>query len=150
MAGRFPSEWIDEVRDKSDIVSVVSEYVTLQKKGAKHWGLCPFHGEKTPSFSVDQEKQMFYCFGCHAGGNVITFVMNIEHMEFPEAVRHLAERAHMPIPELQRGEDTGPKRIATGSMPRWSRPQNSITKPCIRPTARRRWNTSTTAASATT
>ena len=110
MAGRFPSEWIDEVRDKSDIVSVVSEYVTLQKKGAKHWGLCPFHGEKTPSFSVDQEKQMFYCFGCHAGGNVITFVMNIEHMEFPEAVRHLAERAHMPIPELQRGEDTGPKK----------------------------------------
>ena len=100
MAGRFPSEWIDEVRDKSDIISVVSEYVTLQKKGAKHWGLCPFHGEKTPSFSVDQEKQMFYCFGCHAGGNVITFVMNIEHMEFPEAVRHLAERAHMPIPEL--------------------------------------------------
>ena len=65
MAGRFPSEWIDEVRDRSDIVSIVSEYVTLQRKGSKHWGLCPFHGEKTPSFSVDQEKQMYYCFGCH-------------------------------------------------------------------------------------
>lgn len=109
MAGRFPNEWIDEVRDRSDIISVVSEYVTLQKKGSKHWGLCPFHGEKTPSFSVDQEKQMYYCFGCHAGGNVITFVMAMERMEFPEAVKHLAERAHMPIPETTR-EDTGPKK----------------------------------------
>lgn len=109
MAGRFPSEWIDEVRDRSDIVSIVSEYVPLQKKGSKHWGLCPFHGEKTPSFSVDQEKQMYYCFGCHAGGNVITFVMNMERMEFPEAVRHLAERAHMPIPETTQ-EDSGPRK----------------------------------------
>ena len=109
MAGRFPSEWIDEVRDRSDIVSIVSEYVTLQRKGSKHWGLCPFHGEKTPSFSVDQEKQMYYCFGCHAGGNVITFVMAMERMEFPEAVRHLAERAHMPIPETTQ-EESGPKK----------------------------------------
>ncbi len=109
MAGRFPSEWIDEVRDRSEIVSVVSEYVPLTRKGSKHWGLCPFHGEKTPSFSVDQEKQMYYCFGCHAGGNVITFVMSMERMEFPEAVRHLAERAHMPIPET-RGEDAAPKK----------------------------------------
>ena len=109
MAGRFPSEWIDEVRDRSDIVSIVSEYVTLQRKGSKHWGLCPFHGEKTPSFSVDQEKQMYYCFGCHAGGNVITFVMAMERMEFPEAVKHLAERAHMPIPETAQ-EDNGPRK----------------------------------------
>lgn len=109
MAGRFPSEWIDEVRDRSDIVAIVSEYVTLQRKGSKHWGLCPFHGEKTPSFSVDQEKQMYYCFGCHAGGNVITFVMSMERMEFPEAVRHLAERAHMPIPETT-GQNIAPKK----------------------------------------
>ena len=109
MAGRFPSDWIDEVRDRSDIVSIVSEYVPLQRKGSKHWGLCPFHGEKTPSFSVDQEKQMYYCFGCHAGGNVITFVMAMERMEFPEAVKHLAERAHMAIPETTR-EDFGPKK----------------------------------------
>lgn len=109
MAGRFPSEWIDEVRDRSDIVAIVSEYVTLQKKGSKHWGLCPFHGEKTPSFSVDQERQMYYCFGCHAGGNVITFVMSMERMEFPEAVRHLAERAHMPIPETT-GQSAAPQK----------------------------------------
>ncbi|MGI5885411.1 MAG: DNA primase [Candidatus Spyradocola sp.] len=108
MAGRFPSEWIDEVRDRSDIVSVVSEYVPLRRKGAKFWGLCPFHGEKTPSFSVDQERQLYYCFGCHAGGNVITFVMNMERMEFPEAVVHLAERAHMAVPE-RTGSDPVPK-----------------------------------------
>ena len=109
MAGRFPSEWIDEVRDRSDIVSVVSEYVPLKRKGAKFWGLCPFHGEKTPSFSVDAERQLYYCFGCHAGGNVITFVMNMERMEFPEAVVHLAERAHMEVPE-RTGADPAPKK----------------------------------------
>ena len=110
MAGRFPSEWIDEVRDRSDIVSVVSEYVPLKRKGSKFWGLCPFHEEKTPSFSVDAERQLYYCFGCHAGGNVITFVMNLEHMEFPEAVVHLAERAHMTVPERTGGEAAVPKK----------------------------------------
>ncbi len=110
MAGRYPSEWIDDVRDRSDIVSVISEYMTLTKKGSKYWGLCPFHGEKTPSFSVDSEKQMYYCFGCHVGGNVVTFLMNQEHMEFTEAIEHLAEKAHIPIPEKKGFSDESPKR----------------------------------------
>ena len=101
MAGRFPPEWVDEVRERSDIVDVVSGYVALKPRGKKYWGLCPFHGEKTPSFSVDAEKQLYYCFGCHAGGNVFHFVMGMERMEFAEAVTHLAERARMPLPQLR-------------------------------------------------
>lgn len=69
----YPDELIEEVRSKNDIVDVVSGYVRLQKKGGNHWGLCPFHNERTPSFSVSGGKQMYYCFGCGAGGNVYTF-----------------------------------------------------------------------------
>lgn len=105
----YPSDWLDEVRARSDIVEIVSGYVQLRQNGRRFWGLCPFHGEKTPSFSVDGEKQMYYCFGCHAGGNVFHFVMEMERMEFPEAVRLLAERAHLPIPETS-GRESGPSR----------------------------------------
>ena len=77
----------------------MSEYVPLKQKGRRFWGCCPFHNEKTPSFSVDSESQLYYCFGCHKGGTVINFVMEMERMEFQEAVRHLAERAHMALPE---------------------------------------------------
>ncbi|MCK4847327.1 MAG: DNA primase, partial [Deltaproteobacteria bacterium] len=92
-------EKIEEVRDKADIVEVISEYVELTKRGANYIGKCPFHSEKTPSFSVNDVKEIFYCFGCHTGGNVITFLMKYETLSFPEAVRSLAERYHIEIKE---------------------------------------------------
>ncbi len=101
----YPEELVEEVRIKNDIVDVVSGYVRLQKKGANHWGCCPFHNEKTPSFSVNGAKQMYHCFGCGAGGNVFTFVMNYENYTFPEAVKHLAERAGVNLPELEYTEE---------------------------------------------
>ncbi|MBQ7865115.1 MAG: DNA primase, partial [Clostridia bacterium] len=100
MAPRFPSAWLDELRQRADIVQVISGYVTLKRNGHKYWGLCPFHGEKTASFSVDPEKQLYYCFGCKAGGSVIQFIMDIERLEFQEAVRFLADQLHMPLPEM--------------------------------------------------
>ncbi|MEE1200237.1 MAG: DNA primase, partial [Christensenellales bacterium] len=99
MAGRFSDAWLDELRMRAPLEEIVSEYVPLKQKGKRFWGCCPFHNEKTPSFSVDTEAQLYYCFGCHAGGTVIHFVMEMERMEFIEAVRHLAERAHMEVPE---------------------------------------------------
>ena len=105
MASRYPSAWLDELRSRSDIVQIVSGYVALNKKGRKYWGLCPFHGEKTASFSVDGEHQLYYCFGCKAGGNVFHFYMEMEHCTFSEAVEQLAERAHMVPPEMERDED---------------------------------------------
>lgn len=103
--GRIPDAWFDELRSRVNIVDVVSDYVVLKQKGRRHWGLCPFHGEKTASFSVDADTQSFYCFGCHKGGNVITFVMEIERMEFLDAVNLLAERAHLPLPERTQEPD---------------------------------------------
>ena len=94
----FPSAWLDELMHKNDIVSVVSDYVELKPKGRKLWACCPLHGEKTPSFSVSPDKQLFYCFGCHAGGTVIQFVMDIERLTFYEAVQQLANRAGMELP----------------------------------------------------
>ncbi len=99
MSGRLPDAWLDELRTRSSLEEVVSEYVPLKQKGRRYWGCCPFHNEKTPSFSVDTETQLYYCFGCHKGGTVIQFVMDIERMEFMDAVRYLAERAHMEMPE---------------------------------------------------
>ena len=105
MSSRYPAAWLDELRSRSDIVQIVSGYVALTKKGRKYWGLCPFHGEKTASFSVDGEHQLYYCFGCKAGGNVFHFYMEMEHCSFNEAVAQLAERAHMALPELEHDED---------------------------------------------
>lgn len=99
MAGRFPQAWLDELRERADIVQVVSRYVQLNPKGGRYWGLCPFHGEKTASFSVSPERQMYYCFGCHAGGSAINFVMEMEHLDFRDAVKLLAEQVHMDLPE---------------------------------------------------
>ena len=99
MAGRFSDAWLDELRSRVSIEEIVSEYVPLKRKGRRSWGLCPFHNEKTPSFSVDTETQLFYCFGCHKGGSVIQFVMEMERLDFQEAVKLLAERAHLPLPE---------------------------------------------------
>ena len=94
----FPSAWLDELLHKNDIVSVVSDYVELKPKGRKLWACCPLHGEKTPSFSVSPDKQLFYCFGCHAGGTVIQFVMDMERLTFYEAVQQLANRVGMELP----------------------------------------------------
>jgi DNA primase len=95
----YPDELIEEVRLRNDIVDVVSQYVKLERKGRRYFGLCPFHNEKTPSFSVEPAKQFFYCFGCNKGGSVIQFVMNIEHLDFLEALKHLADRAGITLPE---------------------------------------------------
>ena len=89
----YSEEVIEEVRTKNDIVDVISGYVRLQKKGSSYFGLCPFHNEKSPSFSVSREKQMYYCFGCGAGGNVFTFLMDYENFSFVEALKFLADRA---------------------------------------------------------
>lgn len=105
----YPEEIIEEVRMKNDIVDVISGYVRLQRKGSSHFGLCPFHNEKSPSFSVSQSKQMYYCFGCGAGGNVFTFLMEYEHYTFPEAIKVLAERAGVNLPEAEYSEETRQK-----------------------------------------
>ena len=96
----YPDDVIEEVRTRNDIVDVISQYVNLKKKGANYFGLCPFHNEKSPSFSVSGDKQMYYCFGCGAGGNVITFVMEYENYSFAEAVKLLADRAGITLPEI--------------------------------------------------
>ncbi|MCR4781577.1 MAG: DNA primase [Lachnospiraceae bacterium] len=96
---RYPEEVIEEVRSRSDIVDVIQRYVQLKKKGSSYFGLCPFHNEKSPSFSVSRDKQMFYCFGCGAGGNVFTFLMNYENLTFPEAVQELAKECGITLPE---------------------------------------------------
>ncbi len=95
----YSDDIIEEVRSRSDIVDVVSGYVKLQRRGSSYFGLCPFHNEKTPSFSVSPDKQMYYCFGCGAGGSVFNFIMEYENFTFPEAVRFLAERAGIALPE---------------------------------------------------
>ena len=105
----FSEELIEEIRQRNDIVDVISGYVKLQKKGSSYFGLCPFHNEKSPSFSVSRQKQMYYCFGCGAGGNVITFVMEYENYSFVEAVRMLAERAGIEIPEAEYSQEAKAK-----------------------------------------
>jgi DNA primase len=92
-------ETIDQVRQAADIVDIASQYTTLRRRGRKHVGLCPFHSEKDPSFTVDSEKQLFHCFGCGVGGDVFTLVMEKENLTFPEALEHLAERYHIPLPK---------------------------------------------------
>lgn len=101
----YPEETIEEIRAKNDIVDVISGYIKLQKKGGNYWACCPFHGEKTPSFSVSGSKQMYHCFGCGVSGNVYTFVMKYENFTFPEAVRLLAERAGVKLPEAEYSEE---------------------------------------------
>ena len=98
---RYSEDLIEEIRMKNDIVDVISGYVKLQRKGSSYFGLCPFHNEKSPSFSVSPSKQMYYCFGCGAGGNVFTFLMEYENFTFVEALRVLAERAGVELPQLE-------------------------------------------------
>lgn len=99
MKGSIPEDKIEEVRRRADIVSLIGEYVALRKAGRNYLGLCPFHREKTPSFTVSPDKQMFYCFGCSEGGNAVSFLMKLNHLTFPEAVRQLAGKVGVVIPE---------------------------------------------------
>lgn len=101
----YPDEVVEDVRLKNDIVDVVSGYVKLQKKGSSYFGLCPFHNEKSPSFSVSRDKQMYYCFGCGAGGNVFTFIMEYENYSFVEALKFLAERSGVDLPEQEYSQE---------------------------------------------
>ena len=103
---RYSEEILNEVRQANDIVDVISQYVHLKRKGRNYFGLCPFHNEKSPSFSVSPDKQIFHCFGCGVGGNVITFVSQIEGLNFVETVQMLAERANIQLPTLQNNGDT--------------------------------------------
>lgn len=97
----YSDEIIEEVRSRNDIVDVISSYVKLQKKGSSYFGLCPFHNEKSPSFSVSRGKQMYYCFGCGAGGNVFTFLMEYENYTFQEALKYLADKAGVELPKTE-------------------------------------------------
>jgi DNA primase len=101
----YSDELIEEIRNANDIVDIVNEYVTLERKGAYFFGLCPFHAEKSPSFSVSPSKQIFYCFGCGKGGNVLQFVMNVEALDFKDSIKMLAEKAKIQLPENSRPED---------------------------------------------
>ena len=106
----YPDDVIEEVRARNDIVDVISQYVTLKKKGANYFGLCPFHNEKSPSFSVSPGKQMYYCFGCGTGGNVITFIMEYENYSFGEALKYLADRAGITLPEAEDSKEARAQR----------------------------------------
>ena len=106
---RYSEDIIEEVRMKNDIVDVISQYVKLTRKGNSYFGLCPFHNEKTPSFSVTPSKQMYYCFGCGAGGNVFTFVMEYENFTFGEALKYLADRAGVELPKIEYSKEAKAK-----------------------------------------
>lgn len=95
-------EFKEKVRSQADIVKIVSDYVALKKRGGRYWGCCPFHGEKTPSFTVDEAKGLFHCFGCNVGGDVFSFIMQIEHLSFPDALKFLANKLNIPIPTKEK------------------------------------------------
>ena len=103
---RYSDEIIEEVRQNNDIVDIISQYVHLTRKGRNYFGLCPFHSEKSPSFSVSPDRQIFHCFGCGVGGNVYTFLMKIEGITFKEALEQLAERSNIQLPKLENNADT--------------------------------------------
>lgn len=102
---RYSDEILQELRSRADIVDVVGKYVNLKKKGANYFGLCPFHGEKTPSFSVNPRMQIFHCFGCGKGGDVIRFTMEYENLTFPEAIRKVADDVGYKLPEINQSEE---------------------------------------------
>lgn len=101
----YPEELIEDIRIQNDIVDVLSQYIRVNKKGNSYFGLCPFHNEKTPSFSISRDKQMYHCFGCGVGGNVITFIMEYENYSFIEAIKHLADRVNITLPEPEISEE---------------------------------------------
>lgn len=101
----FDTKFLEELKSKNDIVDVIGRYVRLEQRGSSFWGKCPFHHEKTASFCVNSTDQFFYCFGCHESGDVITFIMNIESLDFNDAVKYLAERVKMPLPETNYNDE---------------------------------------------
>ena len=109
----IPEQFVDELVARSEISEVVSSYVHLTRKGSNLWGLCPFHNEKTPSFSVSPDKQIYHCFGCGKGGGVISFIMEIENLPFPDAVRLLAQRAGMEVPDTGQSQGARRRRVRT-------------------------------------
>ena len=117
---RIPEELIDSIRSQADIVDVVSDYVTLRKAGKNHKGLCPFHDEKTPSFSVNPERQIYHCFGCGKGGNVFSFLMEHENVTFVEAVRHIARRLNITIPDTYRQREAGSEAESLAQVTRFA------------------------------
>lgn len=108
---RYSDELIEEVRQSNDIVDIISQYVHLTRKGRNYFGLCPFHNEKSPSFSVSPDRQIFHCFGCGVGGNVYTFLMKIEGITFKESLEQLAERANIQLPTLENNADTAKEEL---------------------------------------
>ena len=116
MAGRIPESVIDDISRRIDILDIVGSYVTLTRKGDRWWGLCPFHTEKTPSFSVSPDTNLYYCFGCRKGGGVYQFLMEMESLSFPEAARQLAEKAGVDIPEEEGGEERRDNRRALADL----------------------------------
>ena len=108
---RYSDELIEEVRQSNDVVDIISQYVHLTRKGRNYFGLCPFHNEKSPSFSVSPDRQIFHCFGCGVGGNVYTFLMKIEGITFKESLEQLAERANIQLPTLQSNADTAKEEL---------------------------------------
>lgn len=132
---RFPDQLIETIRDRNDIVSVVSDYLTLKKAGQNYTGLCPFHNEKTPSFVVSPSKQIFHCFGCGTGGNVFQFLIKIEGLSFPEAIRRLAEKGGIPLPVLEKSHQESPAQHEVDEIYRLNGEvaayfhQNLLTKP---------------------
>ena len=102
---RYSDELIDEIRNSNDIVDIISQYVNLKKSGRNFFGLCPFHNEKSPSFAVSPDKQIFHCFGCGVGGNVFHFVSKIENVGFKESVEMLANRANITLPTIDNEQD---------------------------------------------
>lgn len=112
----YPEDLVEEIRQRNDIVDVISEHVKLKRTGNNHMGLCPFHNEKSPSFSVSGQKQMYHCFGCGVGGNVFTFVMEYENYSFVEALKFLAERANIALPEQEYSEEAKKKADLKGQL----------------------------------
>ena len=108
---RYSDELIEEIRTNNDIVDVISKYVTLKRSGRNFFGLCPFHKEKSPSFAVSPDKQIFHCFGCGAGGNVIHFISKIEGLDFKDTLELLANRANIELPTLENSEDDKTARL---------------------------------------
>ena len=105
----FSVDWLQELKRKSDLVSIASNYLRLEQKGRRFWACCPFHNEKTPSFSINAEDGVYYCFGCKESGDVIKFVEKMENIDFYDAVKLLADKAGMQIPELVSSEEAGKK-----------------------------------------
>ena len=95
-------EIVDQIRQAANIIEIVSQYTALRLRGRKHVGLCPFHAEKTPSFTVDAEKGLYHCFGCGVGGDVFSMIMEKENLSFPDALKHLAEKYNVPLPEQRK------------------------------------------------